>query len=1055
MQAVSPIFPASSLSLYPATSNPEDQVLIPQLPEKPSASTGSILVYIIPAEKNLYVQGFEAEEYSQRPPTLLRGCLLVRVLKSSKIKSITLRFSGEQRTDWPEGIPPKKQIYAETNYIVSHTWPFFQQGSGNPQTGADLYRELPKNDGDVSSLSLDSSVARSVSPMGRERDDSPSVGASAGAGSFLARNLSPASNFKRRYASPSVSSMDRDSFGDLTSILSSDNDPSKPGTFAPGDYIYNFEHPLPPSTPESCSVTFGSVHYCLEANIVRPGTFKSNMTARLPIEIIRTPAEQNLEENESIVITRDWEDQLRYDIVIGAKSIVLDSYLPLAFRFVPLWGKVALHRIRVYLTENLEYYCSNKKVHRMEPARKYLLLEHKAEKGKSLLSKDSEEENHFEDVLPKELEFQLFVPKSLNDRSNHEIHPDTSYDNIQSHHWIKICLRISKQDESKPDKRKHYEISIDSPLRVLSPLAAHGNTLLPAYDDFVPGTTNPRFPTYSNNTPPLSPGVTPVDNTTGSPGFFSVFNKGGGSGTSTSLDAVMSSSPPQASLLRSITSSNNNDEPIERDADMHLEANLYSPVANESSTKLSSPQAVPHPGTFNSPLNSPVQRPIHLLRRPSTNPPPFEADSPPPTFENLPPTYEESEQSLSMSPLRIDVPSVNNTNRMHSNSFNGGETPVKDSLQQQLRRKRRSDTSTSASDSSSNKSRNDSSATETSAEANAAMTSRTESTTDITDVTIATPELPQASSPIAVPARRNSTSTIVADTLSIPAKSIPIPIPGSGSRSLAAVDAIALSSSYSSQTGPQDNSEDIVDYPSSPIRLPSSPIRALSPVRGNQSRRSSASSIGSNETDLPIDQTMPLLSLSNSSLVTNVQSNSRNGSTGAHGFKERNSSLSSLMYDLSVRRASQTAGVPATIFDYGGESATVDFYKMNNLMQLRNPRIKKHYQEEDSQGPIEASLSVSSDQETIGNSVDTNNSDTTIGKPRQKSFGVMPDLVQDTQSSHNSQNSGTSSENSSLIQQESVAGINSSKTNVEQSFVPREAAAMAGVPGFKLGYMIE
>ena len=102
-----------------------------------------------------------------------------------------------------------------------------------------------------------------------------------------------------------------------------------------------------------------------------------------PINIIRTLAETSLEENESIVITRDWEDQLRYDIVIGAKSVVLDLYLPLAFRFVPLWGKVALHRIRVYLTENLEYYCSNKKVHRMEPAKKYLLLEHKAKKGRS------------------------------------------------------------------------------------------------------------------------------------------------------------------------------------------------------------------------------------------------------------------------------------------------------------------------------------------------------------------------------------------------------------------------------------------------------------------------------------------------------------------------------------------------------------------------------------------------------------------------------------------------------------------------------------------------
>ena len=109
--------------------------------------------------------------------------------------------------------------------------------------------------------------------------------------------------------------------------------------FAPGDYIYNFEHPLPASIPESCNATFGSTSYYLEVNITRPGAFKTNLAGRLPINIIRTLAETSLEENESIVITRDWEDQLRYDIVIGAKSVVLDLYLPLAFRFVPLWGK--------------------------------------------------------------------------------------------------------------------------------------------------------------------------------------------------------------------------------------------------------------------------------------------------------------------------------------------------------------------------------------------------------------------------------------------------------------------------------------------------------------------------------------------------------------------------------------------------------------------------------------------------------------------------------------------------------------------------------------------
>lgn len=95
--------------------------------------------------------------------------------------------------------------------------------------------------------------------------------------------------------------------------------------FAPGDYIYNFEHPLPASIPESCNATFGSTSYYLEVNITRPGAFKTNLAGRLPINIIRTLAETSLEENESIVITRDWEDQLRYDIVIGSQICCVGS----------------------------------------------------------------------------------------------------------------------------------------------------------------------------------------------------------------------------------------------------------------------------------------------------------------------------------------------------------------------------------------------------------------------------------------------------------------------------------------------------------------------------------------------------------------------------------------------------------------------------------------------------------------------------------------------------------------------------------------------------------
>ncbi|EGW30496.1 uncharacterized protein SPAPADRAFT_143507, partial [Spathaspora passalidarum NRRL Y-27907] len=606
MRPNSPIFPPQQLSINSPMSQldqdldspgarPASPALLPPLPDKPTCSTSSIQVYIIPTEQNLFVEGFDAQEYGSRPPTLLRGCLYVRVLKPTKIKSITLSFKGVQRTEWPEGIPPKKQLYAEINDVISHTWPFFTGTNNTINNGADYFVELNNHRrylsasfNDLKRLNTNSSDSSLSSASVADTTASSTVV------NFLSRNLSP--SFIRRGKSPSVSSMD---MPDLSSVISpgSVNDANGPTTFAPGDYIYNFEHPLPPSIPETTNVTFGSTNYNMEVSIIRAGAFKSNLSGKLPINIVRTPAESNMEENESIVITRDWEDQLRYDIVIGSKSIVLDSYLPLAFRFVPLWGKVSLHRIRVYLSENLEYFCSNKRVHRMEPPKKFLLLEHKAKKGRSLLSsrpvnddddaEDEEEDNFDEDILPKELEFQLYVPHDLNNRYSAKIHPDTSYENIQAHHWIKICLRISKPDPNNPEKRKHYEISIDSPMHVLSPLAAHTNTLLPAYDDFIPQLSSE----------PLSPGVIPVDGTATPEIEFHHIS------TTTDLDGVA------------------------RDADMHLSANLYHPTPDEATIRaMNSPQAVPHPNIYSSPL----VRPIHILRKPSVNPPPFDADISPP-----------------------------------------------------------------------------------------------------------------------------------------------------------------------------------------------------------------------------------------------------------------------------------------------------------------------------------------------------------------------------------------------------------------------------------------
>lgn len=53
-------------------------------------------------------------------------------------------------------------------------------------------------------------------------------------------------------------------------------------------------------------------------------------------------------------------------------------------------------------------------------------------------------------------------------------------------------MRLSKADPNDSTKRRHFEISIDSPFHILSCRATLANTALPAY-------TDDRFPPSSNN----------------------------------------------------------------------------------------------------------------------------------------------------------------------------------------------------------------------------------------------------------------------------------------------------------------------------------------------------------------------------------------------------------------------------------------------------------------------------------------------------------------------------------------------------------------------------
>lgn len=448
---------------------------------------------------------------------MLRGTLHMHVAKPTKIKAVNLTFSGRGRTEWPEGIPPTKDEYFEEKELISHLWPFFNAhfATDSAPFGTDRTSRAE--------AMLPGAVQAARE---RERDRSSSIGR---------RSLSSTG---RRSASNSRESLDEKDRGALQGAAKGYR------IFAPGDYTYNFELPINASLPESIESSRGSVRYELEASVERPGAFKSKLVGKKSVTLIRSPAEASLEVGDPIVVSRNWEDQLHYDIVIGGKAFPIGSVVPVAFKLTPL-AKVRCHRIRIMITENTEYFARHKKIHGIESVRKFLLYEHQPDGGanENILG---DLDDGTETAGPIELEFNAKIPGCNSmAKESLRLHPDTTYPNIKIHHWIKIVLRLSKTDPNKPSERRHFEISIDSPFHLLSCRCTSANVSLPAY--------HRQSGLSSSELPPC---------------------------------------------------------PCESHVDAAQEA-------------------------------EDLARPIHLLRRPSTNPPPFDADVVPPPLITPPPGYDD------------------------------------------------------------------------------------------------------------------------------------------------------------------------------------------------------------------------------------------------------------------------------------------------------------------------------------------------------------------------------------------------------------------------------
>ncbi|OOQ82969.1 arrestin domain protein [Penicillium brasilianum] len=597
---------------------PELSTPFPPLRNEKIVATGSgLTVGIALTEPVLFLQGYDQHDPSTKKSAILRGQIHLKVTKCVKIKKISICFRGHAQTDWPDGIPPKKIHFHDKKDLFTHGVIYFNHGDTalmQNDYGAHYYQH-----------------AKPASPVaGKEAVTLTTRELFSKSGSNTSLGLMTAKDAKR--LSVQTTRGHSRSFSRNEPPVSTQHQPQRNYRMFPvGDYLYSFEFPIDGSLPETIKTDLGFVRYDLEAIVERSGAFRPNLLGTLEIPVIRTPAEGSLEQVEPIAISRNWEDQLHYDIVISGKSFPLGSQIPIAFKLTPL-AKVECHRIKVYVTENIQHWTADKSVHRLQPAKKVLLFEKRAESASTSTYPGSSmritagggvdwdhraaaargEEivdrartnllgnlNTDSGVGPTEMEFNVQLPSCHEMRGRDEaqrLHFDTTYENIQINHWIKIVLRLSKIDERDPTKRRHFEISIDSPFHILSCKATQANIYLPAY-----------------SRPATEPDPPAQEFECGCPG-----------------------APPAA---REYTLGQPSSDREDSTSNLHR-PNSITPVSrsftNGSGGLARPPQAhIAHEPS----IDREVPRPMHLVRAPSFAPPAFEDVPPPPPLVTPPPEY--------------------------------------------------------------------------------------------------------------------------------------------------------------------------------------------------------------------------------------------------------------------------------------------------------------------------------------------------------------------------------------------------------------------------------
>lgn len=458
---------------------------VAEIAEKPVATGGGLSCTIFMAEPNVFLTGFDHDGHSSRRSNgtaLLRGKLQLIVTKNIKIRAVTLKLHGTARTEWPEGVPPMKLDLYEEESLRTQALTFFHA----------MHESWETPYGNQCTYFLKSSSDNLTAPLTKHS-------ATAGSDNSSSSFGMTAKDIKRL----SLQQVQTRSFGKGDSPLAHPVQEKGYKIFTPGTYEYSFELPIDHHQLETIKLPFGCVKWDLEATVERSGAFKPNLHGAKEVNIIRVPDQLSLETVEPISISRQWEDQLFYDIVISGKSFPIGGKIPIAFKLTPL-AKVQLHRLKVFVTESTEYWTNNRRVTRKDPGRKILLFEKSA--GKPLEEKyagseinymsggelspseraearataahrramEAADTHNSPEPLPEpsenllgdldlgletywgatEIEMNVQIPTCDQMATNPtlRLHPDCSWRNANVYHWIKVSDDMDKLGEGMRER---------------------------------------------------------------------------------------------------------------------------------------------------------------------------------------------------------------------------------------------------------------------------------------------------------------------------------------------------------------------------------------------------------------------------------------------------------------------------------------------------------------------------------------------------------------------------------------------------------------------------